>query len=113
MGNVYTLHQQVVAAYNGGAFRCRTARDGHILTYAVIVAYLTRGLLASVLKVLRLGGDARTGEYLVVVAYTSPAVYGDTILENVVITYHRVLVYEAERAYLIIVAELRLGVNVC
>ena len=52
--DVHILHEQVVVADDGGTLRCCTSRDGDILTYGVVVAYLANRVLALELQVLRL-----------------------------------------------------------
>ena len=110
---MHILHKQTVVAYLGRPFRCGAARNVHILTKTVVVAYLAYRILTFELKVLGLGRDAATGKKLVVRANTGTIVDRNTVLEYVVVADYCVAVDIAKRAYCVVVAYLGFGVDEC
>ena len=111
MCHMHVLHQQVAVTDDSLPLRCRATADGDVLADGVVVANLAGRLLALELQVLRLGGDGSPREELIVIANAGSEVNGDIVQEPVVVSYDDVLVYHAEGAYHVVVAQFCLGVN--
>jgi hypothetical protein len=113
VGYVHVLHQQIVVAHDGGAFRGRSTADGYVLSDAVVVAYLANGVLALELQILRFCGNACAGEDFIVRTNAGTVVDGDTVLKIVVVAQDGVSVYVAKGPDDIVVSELGFRMYVC
>ena len=106
------LHQQVVAAHMGAALCCRSAVDGHILAYLVVVANLCRRVLARKLEVLRDGTDYSSGEEDVAIADACAVEHSDTVHKHVVVADDHPFVDIAESADFAVLADDGLGMHI-
>ena len=113
MSYVHVLHQKVVGADNGLAFRRCTARDCYVLADRVVVADNAGRLLATELEVLRLCRDTCAGEELVVAADACTYMDGNTVLHYVVVADFYITVDVAERTDDVVIAKLCFGMYVC
>ena len=111
VGHMHILHQQVIATDSSGSFGGCTTGDGYILPDAVVVTKHAGGLFSLEFQVLRLGRDACTGKYLIVVSNAGTCMDSNTILKYIIITKYCVFVNVTERAYDVVVAELGLRMN--
>lgn len=112
MRHVHSFHQQVVAAHDGTAFCRCPAIDGNVLANGIVIPYLGRGFLTAELQVLRHGANHRAGKENIALADARPVKHGDTVHQDIVGTYHDILVYVTERANLATVADDGFRVNV-
>lgn len=112
MSHVHALHEQIVAAHHCLSLGCRTAVDGDILAYLVVVPYLGRGVLTPELEVLRNGTDDSSREEDVAIADTRSVEYGHAVHQRIVITNDHAPVNVAEGTYLTILAYPCLGMDV-
>ena len=103
----------VVVPLLGAALCCRSAVDGHILAYRVVVSDDAGCCLATVFQVLWLCRDACAGEYLVSRAHACSLVKCDGVLHHVVVAYDNVGVDIAERTDDVVVSQFGIRVYEC
>ena len=114
MADVYTVHDEVFISNPGGFFGIGAAGNYHVLADVVVVAYhYVGGLSLHIVKILGSGTDNSILVNGVAAAHGGTFENGDMGLDDAVVANHRIGFDVGEGAYLYIVSQLSLGVNVC
>ena len=113
VSHMHTFHQQVIIADDSSSLGGCAPIDGNILTYLVVITNLCSTLFASELKVLWNGTNDCAWEEYVPITNTGAVEYRHAIHQYVIVAYDNTFIYIAERAYLAILTNNGIWVNVC
>ena len=114
MADVNAVHDEVLISNPGGFVGIGAAGNHHVLADVVVVAYhYVGGLSLNIVEILGSGTDNSILVNGVAAAQGGSFENGGMGLDDAVVANHRVSFDVGEGAYLYIVSQLSLGVNVC
>ena len=114
MADVYAVHDEVFISNPGGFVGIGAAGNHHVLADVVVVAnHYVGGLSLHIVEILGSGTDNSILVNGVAAAQGGSFENGGMGLDDAVVANHRVSFDVGEGAYLYIVSQLSLGVNVC